>query len=90
MVLEKRLTSSLPYEFPSECPACGSKLEKLKGEVAICCPNIACPPQVRRRIQHFNAKAAMDIDHLGPAIVDQLVGLGRIQDIADLYKLTKS
>ena len=90
VVLEKRPTSSLPYEFPLECPACGSKLEKLKGEVSICCPNSACPPQVRRRIQHFGAKAAMDIDHLGPSIVDQLVSLGRVQDIADLYKLSKS
>ena len=87
VVLEKRRSSSLSYEFPSECPACGSKLEKLKGEVAVCCPNSVCPPQVRRRIQHFGAKAAMDIDHLGPAIVDQLVSLGRVQDIADLYNL---
>ena len=87
VVKEKRPEEAQPYVFPPTCPACGSTLDKLKGDVALCCPNSACPPQVRRRIQHFGAKAAMDIDHLGPAIVDQLVDLGRIHDIADLYNL---
>ena len=89
VVLEKRRSSSLPYEFPSECPACGSKLEKLKARVSICCPNSACPLSTTSNTA-FRCKGAMDIDHLGPAIVDQLVSLGRVQDIADLYKLTKS
>ena len=88
VVQEKRPGNAQTYAFPPDCPACGSTLDKLKGDVALCCPNSTCPPQVRRRIQHFGAKAAMDIDHLGPAIVDQLVGLGRIGNIADLYKLT--
>ena len=90
VVQEKRQTDAVPYEFPPACPACGSPLDKLKGDVALCCPNLSCPPQVRRRIQHFGAKAAMDIDHLGPAIVNQLVDLGRIKDIADLYSLQAS
>ena len=55
-----------------------SGARKAKGEVSICCPNSACPLG-RRRIQHFGAKATMDIDHLGPSIVDQLVSLGRVQ-----------
>jgi DNA ligase (NAD+) len=87
VVTEKRGDDAIPYEFPPECPACGSQLDRLKGDVAICCPNSSCPPQIRRRIQHFGSKAAMDIDHLGPAIVSQLVDLEHIQDIADLYTL---
>jgi DNA ligase (NAD+) len=87
VVMEKRGNDAIPYKFPPECPACGSQLDRLKGDVAICCPNSSCPPQIRRRIQHFGSKAAMDIDHLGPAIVNQLVDQGHIQDIADLFTL---
>ncbi|MBT3468424.1 MAG: NAD-dependent DNA ligase LigA [Opitutae bacterium] len=87
VVPDKRGDDVIPYKFPPECPACGSQLDRLKRDVAICCPNSSCPPQIRRRIQHFGSKAAMDIDHLGPAIVSQLVDLEHIQDIADLYTL---
>ena len=87
VVLEKRQPGSQPYEFPKECPECQTPLEKLRGEVAICCPNYVCPPKVRRRIQHYGSRNAMDIEHLGPAIIEQLVDKGRIENIVDLYHL---
>jgi len=87
VVLDERPENSTPYEFPPTCPVCETKLEKLRGEVAICCPNYECPPKLRRRIQHFGSRNAMDIEHLGPAIIDQLVEKGRIENIVDLYKL---
>ena len=89
VVIEERKEHCKPYQFPSNCPVCGTQLEKLRGEVAICCPNYECPPKLRRRIQHFGSRNAMDIEHLGPAIIDQLVEKGRIENIVDLYKLKK-
>ena len=87
VVLEDRKPDSVPYRFPSECPECHTPLEKLRGEVAICCPNYECPPKIKRRIQHFGSRNAMDIEHLGPAVIEQLVEKGRIETIVDLYHL---
>jgi DNA ligase (NAD+) len=87
VVLEERQANSVPYQFPKNCPVCSAKLEKLRGDVALCCPNYACPPKVRKRIQHFGSRNAMDIEHLGPSIIEQLVDKGRIVDIVGLYGL---
>ncbi|CAN5451582.1 NAD-dependent DNA ligase LigA [soil metagenome] len=75
-------------EIPTQCPRCGSKLEKLEGEVALRCINDACPAQVRERIQHFASRGAMDIEGLGERIVDQLVEEGLVGSIPDLYTIT--
>lgn len=77
-----------PFKMPSDCPACGSKLERIQDEAAWRCNNPLCPPQVRIRIEHFASRDAMDIDGLGSAVVDQLVSAGLIRSYADLYKLT--
>lgn len=84
---EKRPESSKPYRFPKKCPACNTEAQKLKDEVAWRCPNLACPPQVRRRIIHYASKQAMDIENLGIAVVKQLVDKKLIEHIADLYHL---
>lgn len=76
------------FTFPQTCPACGGPIIKLEGEAAHRCNNINCPPQVRRRILHFASRPAMDIENLGVAVVDQLVTLEKIHNIADLYDLT--
>ncbi len=76
-----------PFRMPEKCPACGEKLVHLEDEVAWRCVNAACPPQIRSRIEHYASRDAMDIDGLGPAIVDQLVSNGLALDYADLYKL---
>jgi len=87
VVREKRSPDSVPYVFPDRCPVCGSPLHREAGEVAVRCENLRCPAQLRRRIQHFASRRAMDIEGLGEAIVDQLVDEGLVKDYADLYYL---
>ena len=79
---------SKPFCFPQTCPSCKGPIIRLEGEAAHRCNNANCPPQVRRRIIHFASRPAMDIENLGEAVVDQLVTLGKINNIADLYDLT--
>ncbi len=88
-ILESRSENSQPYQFPDLCPACGTALVRLPGEAVWRCPNNACPPQVRRRIEHFGSRQAMDIENLGEAVVDQLVSRKLVTQIDDLYSLRK-
>jgi DNA ligase (NAD+) len=84
-----RLAVSESYEFPSECPECHAALESLEEEAAVRCPNYACDAQVRRRVEHFASKSCVDIDGLGPAMVEKLVAKGWVKDVADLYRLRR-
>lgn len=86
-VLERRGADVRPFEFPANCPACGSMLVRLSGEAVLRCDNPECPPQIRRRLEHFAGKQAMDIDSLGESVIDQLVSAGMIKGVADLYRL---
>lgn len=86
-VLAQRPASSQPYRFPSLCPACHTPVIRLPDEIAWRCTNLNCPPQVCRRILHYASRNSMDIDHLGKAVVDQLVEAGLVARVADLYKL---
>ena len=89
VVLSKRTPDLQKVIFPSECPDCGTPLEKNEGEVNFFCPNQAtCPPQVRGRIEHFAARRAMNIDGLGTEIIAQLVEANLVNDYSDLYDLT--
>lgn len=87
---EKRTGGEVPYEMPAVCPSCGHPvLRDADGEgAAVRCVNPACPAQRTRAIIHFASKDAMDIDGLGPQIVDLLVKEGLVRDVADLYALT--
>ena len=76
------------FQFPDDCPVCGSPLVRPEDEVAIRCENISCPAQVRERILHYAARQAMDIEGLGDVLVNQLCGTGLVHDIADLYGLS--
>ena len=87
VILEKRPADSVPYVFPSECPACGSPLVREPGGVKWMCVNPACPEKVRRKIEHFASKASLDIDGLGEEIVDLLLTRGLIKTIPDLFRL---
>ena len=87
VILEKRPADSVPYVFPSECPACGSSLVREPGGVKWMCVNPACPEKVRRKIEHFASKASLDIDGLGEEIVDLLLTRGLIKTIPDLFRL---
>jgi len=86
---QKRKHPPKPVEIPKNCPVCGTPLIRLEGEVAIRCPNLECPAQIKRRIEHFASRGAMDIEGLGTALVDMLVDKGLIKTIADIYHLKK-
>ena len=86
---ERRAPGSEPFHFPEGCPECGTPVVKLPDEVAWRCPNLTCPAQVRRRIEHFASKQCMDIEGLGEAVVDQLVTRGMARTISDIYRLRR-
>lgn len=86
---ESHEPDSVPYQIPERCPVCGGAVEKDGDEAAMRCFNPACPAQIFRSIVHFASKNAMNIDGLGPAIVQQLLDEKFIQTPADLYTLTK-
>ncbi len=76
-----------PYEMPTHCPSCGSPVEQEPDEAALRCNNPTCPAQRVRRIIHFASRDAMDIEGLGPALVEQLVASGLVKTAVDLYRL---
>lgn len=81
--------SEKPFQMPTHCPECGTKLVKLKAEDAVWrCPNEACPSRAYKRIEHFASKAALDIEGLGEKNVIALLQAELINDPADIYKLT--
>lgn len=77
-----------PFVMPTTCPACTTRLERPEGEVVWRCPNVVCPAKIRRALQHFASRRAMDIEGLGESLIDQLVGKEMVDDFADLYALT--
>ncbi|MGE4231729.1 MAG: NAD-dependent DNA ligase LigA [Bacteriovoracia bacterium] len=89
VILEKRKTGSKPFEFPKNCPACGSKISFDTGEAVPRCLNFDCDAQIKERIAHFASKDAMNIDGLGYKIVEYLVDEKLISNQADLYRLRK-
>jgi DNA ligase (NAD+) len=88
VITDKRTGREKPFRMPEKCPACGAPVERLEDEVAVRCTNVACPAQARRRIGHFAARGAMNIDGLGEKLIDQLLDSGLVEDYADLYALT--
>jgi DNA ligase (NAD+) len=89
VVLERRAGSERAVEPPQSCPECGSAVVRIVGEVAIRCMGISCPAQIRESITHFASRGAMDIEGLGDKVVEQLLSLGLVRTVADLYRLTK-
>lgn len=86
----KRLADSLPVEFISNCPECGTLLKKDEGVAQHYCPNeLFCPPQQYGKVEHFISRKAMDIDGLGSETVQLLFDKNLIRHAADLYTLTR-
>lgn len=88
-----RTGNEIPFEMPHECPSCKGQIVRdtdTSGELgaAYRCINPKCPAQLSRNIAHFVSKNAMNIDGLGPQIIDQLLDANLISDVADLYTLT--
>ena len=88
VIASKRPDGAAPYVFPDHCPACGGTAARPEGEAYWRCMNAACPAQLKGRLQHFGSRRAMDIEHLGESLVEQLVDRGLVRDFADLYRLT--
>ena len=89
VVSVKSHNSNDTYKFPTVCPSCSSKLYKSDDEAVIRCINPSCPAQLLRNIVHFASRDAMDIEGLGPAIVEVLVNSGLISKTSDIYNITK-
>ena len=76
-----------PFVLPSHCPSCGQQVMRAEGEAAVRCTNLDCPAQLLRHLIHFTSRDAMDIEGLGPAVIEQLVESGQIRSSVDLYDL---
>ncbi|HEX4840413.1 MAG TPA: NAD-dependent DNA ligase LigA [Rhabdochlamydiaceae bacterium] len=87
--LKKRPARSTPWHMPTQCPMCGTHVVRTEGEVAVRCPNSkGCEEQIIRRIAYFASKDAMDIDHMGEKVVQQLVRKKLVRHVSDIYKLS--
>ena len=82
-----RPEGSQPYRLPETCPSCGERVTRVEGEAATRCTNPQCPAQLLRNLIHFASRDAMDIEGLGPAILEQLLQAGLVSSPADLYTL---
>ena len=87
--LSKREDGSTPFVMPSACPVCETTLVRVGDEVAVRCGNAACPAQMQARVTHFTARNAMDIEGFGPAVTEQILENGLIDDVGDIYGLTR-
>jgi DNA ligase (NAD+) len=86
---ERRTGEEVPFTMPTHCPECESELVRLDGEVALRCINPKCPAQIREGLIHFVSRNAMNIEGLGEKVIAQLFKEGLVEDVADLYTLTK-
>ena len=87
---EKRTADSGTIFIPDRCPSCGSPLVKNEDEAALRCLNKNCPDQIKRKIEHFTSRGAMDIEGMGKAVVEMLVDKNLLKNIADIYDLKKT
>ena len=85
---EKRSPEARPVEPPDRCPACDGETARDEGGVYVRCINAECPAQLRERLRFFAGRGQMDIENLGPAVIDQLVERGMVKHFADLYSLS--
>ncbi|CAI3303969.1 NAD-dependent DNA ligase LigA [Enterococcus cecorum] len=88
-IVEKREAASTPYPKPTHCPVCGSELVHLEEEVALRCINPKCSAQIKEGLSHFVSRQAMNIDGLGPKVIEQMYEKELVKDVADLYYLTQ-
>lgn len=88
--MHSRPANAVAIAPPTECPVCQTKLEAREGEVNLYCPNsMFCPAQIKAKIEYWVSKEAMDIDFVGPSIIEQLFSKNMIKSAADLYALSQ-
>lgn len=85
---EKRPEGTMPYHLPERCPVCGAPVARDEDGAHIRCTGAECPAQRLRHLVHFASRDAMDIEGLGPAVVEGLVGAELVKGPGDLYHLT--
>ncbi|MFQ6677304.1 MAG: NAD-dependent DNA ligase LigA [Fidelibacterota bacterium] len=88
VIIEKRPPDSHPFQISNKCPKCGHAVHTPEGEVVARCQNLSCPAQIKRRIEHFVSKNAMNIDGIGEKLIDQLVEKELVHSFENLYQLT--
>jgi len=84
---EARDGTETPFVMPTQCPSCGGPVGREEGQVAVRCANPSCQAQLRRRLEHFASRGAMDIEGLGERMVGQLVEAGLVLDLTAIYDL---
>lgn len=89
VLVKKRTGIEKIFLMPKNCPACGAGVYRAEGEAATRCTSAGCPAQLKEKIQHFASRKAMDINHLGTQIIDQLVEKSMVKGFADLYRLKR-
>lgn len=89
VIKEKRAGKERNFPIPEKCPACGSKVVREEGEVAVRCVSLHCPAQVQEKIAHFASRGGMDIEGLGEKNIELLYSRGLIKHFEDIYKLKK-
>ena len=85
----KRTGNEKNFKMPTKCPVCGAPTERVEGEAVVRCTGIECPAQLFRSLVHFASRDAMDIEGLGPAVIEQLLDAELIKNVADIYSLKK-
>ena len=87
LAVSRHCENSQVFKMPTHCPSCGAPVSRAEGEVVIRCTNSECPAQLLRNLIHFTSRDAMDIEGLGPAVLEQLVDADLVHNIVDLYTL---
>ncbi len=87
VLADRRPAGTSRFGFPTTCPVCGSAASRPEGEVVARCTNSTCPARLKEALLHYGSRRAMDIEHLGEAVADQLVDRGLVRDFAELYAL---
>ena len=90
VIIEERPNNTERYFLPDLCPECNSNILKPKNEAVARCHNFSCPAQIKGRIKHFISRNAINIDGFGEKLVDQLVEKGIVNNISDIFNLTKN
>lgn len=84
---DQRTGDEVEFRMPTQCPSCGGAVMREEGQVALRCTNPSCGAQLRRRLEHFAARGAMDIEGLGESMVAQLVDANLVTDLTAIYDL---
>ncbi|HWQ69863.1 MAG TPA: NAD-dependent DNA ligase LigA [Patescibacteria group bacterium] len=87
VMTEHRPPHATPFRFPARCPVCSAEAFRPEGEVVSRCTNSACLARLKESLLHFGSRRAMDIEHLGEAVVEQLIDRKLVREFADLYRL---